>query len=279
LGSIIGFLVLGESIIILLAGLDLSVGAVASFSSVVLAYSMIIFGNSMSVSLVIAFSVVLAILSGAAIGLINGLSVTKLNIPPIIATLGGMWIAMGLAEYIFSGVPTKLEVSSFKLIGRFKVLGVFPLPFLMFMVFAIVSSIILEKTRVGRYVYAVGGSKEAAFLSGLKTDRILITCYTLSGVLSAIGGIFLAAWMIVGDSRGAQGYEFIVITAVVMGGFSLFGGVGNLWDPIIGVFILQTIRKIIPHLRISPFYEEGIVGAILLIAVLINVMSLRRIRS
>ena len=84
--------------------------------------------------------------------------------------------------------------------------------------------------------------------------------------------------MLVGDSRGAQGYEFIAITAVVMGGFSLFGGIGNLWDAIIGVYLLQTMRKMIPHLKISPFYEEGIVGIILLVAVLINVMSVRRNR-
>ena len=84
--------------------------------------------------------------------------------------------------------------------------------------------------------------------------------------------------MIVGDSRAAQGYEFIAITAVVMGGFSLFGGVGNVWDAIIGVYLLQTMRKMIPHLKISPFYEEGIVGIILLLAVLINVMSIKRHR-
>lgn len=278
LGSIIGFLVIGEALIILTGGIDLSVGNVASFSSVVLAWTMLTCKDQLASPLVIALSVFMAILSGACIGFINGISVTKLRIPPLIATLGGMWIAGGLAEYIFSGVPTRLAIRSFKVVGRLKILGLFPLPFLVFFVIALILSVILEKMKIGRYVYAVGGSKEAAYLSGVKTDKVLITCYVLSGVFSAIGGIFLGAWMIVGDSRAAQGYEFIAITAVVMGGFSLFGGVGNVWDAIIGVYLLQTMRKMIPHLRISPFYEEGIVGTILLIAVLLNVMSVKRHR-
>jgi ribose transport system permease protein len=125
-------------------------------------------------------------------------------------------------------------------------------------------------------VYAVGGAPEAAYLSGIKTNRVLMYVYLMSGIFSAIGGIFLAAWMNVGDSRAAMGYEFIAITAVVMGGVSLFGGEGNLWDSVIGIITLQTIRKIIPHLRISTFYEDGIVGIILLIAVLLNVTWRRR---
>lgn len=278
LGSIIGFLVIGEALVVLTGGIDLSVGNVASFSSVVLAWTMLTFKNQLPVPLVIALAVILAIFSGVCVGFINGISVTKLKIPPLIATLGGMWIAGGFAEYIFSGVPTRLAIRSFKVVGRLKILKLFPLPFLVFFVIAIVLFVILERMKVGRYVYAVGGSKEAAYLSGVKTDKVLISCYVLSGVFSAIGGIFLGAWMIVGDSRAAQGYEFIAITAVVMGGFSLFGGVGNVWDAIIGVYLLQTMRKMIPHLKISPFYEEGIVGIILLIAVLINVMSIKRHR-
>lgn len=276
LGSIMGFLVLGEALIILTGGIDLSVGRIASFSGVICAWTMLKFAESLPPSLVIVFAIVFGILGGAFIGLINGLSVAKLNIPPLIATLGGMGIAYGLAEYIFSGIPTKLELESFTEAVRLKIFGIFPLSFILFVIFAIIVSIILRKSRAGRHVYAVGGSKEAAFLSGIKTDRLFIWIYVLSGILSSVGGLLLAGWMRVGDARAGGGYEFIAITAVIMGGFSLFGGVGNIWDAVIGIMTLQTIRKIIPHLMISTFFEDGIVGGILLIAVLIGVMTAKR---
>lgn len=271
LSSIMGFMVIGEALVIITGGIDLSVGNVASFSSVVCAWTMLTFVDKLPVSVVVVLTILFGILCGVFVGFINGFSVAKLKITPLIATLGGFWIAVGLAEYIFSGVPTPLAIKSFSVLGRLKILKIFPLPFIFFSFCSLVVFIILEKMRVGRYVYAVGGSKDAAYLSGIKTERVLIWCYTLSGIFSAIGGIFLAAWMSVGDSRGAMGYEFIAITAVIMGGFSLFGGEGNLWDAVIGIITLQTIRKIIPHLMISTFYEDGIVGAILLIAVLLSV--------
>lgn len=278
LGSIMGFMVLGEVLVILTGGIDLSVGNVASLASVMTAFTMMKLQGSLADPLVLVITVLAALACGAAVGVVNGLAVTRLKIPPLIATLGGFWIAVGFAEYVFSGVPTRLAIPAFRFLGRFKVLNTFPLVFLAFLVFAIVLSLVLARMKAGRYVYAVGGAREAAYLSGINTDGVLMWVYALSGVLSAIGGVFLAAWMNVGDSRGASGYEFIAITAVVMGGFSLFGGEGNLWDAVIGILTLQTIRKIIPHLRISTFYEDGIVGVILLIAVLLSVTSRRKTR-
>jgi len=278
LSSIMGFMVIGEALVIITGGIDLSVGNVASFSSVVCAWTMLSFYEKFPPLIVVILTIIFGIMSGVFVGFINGFSVARLKITPLIATLGGYWIAVGLAEYIFSGVPTPLAIASFSNLGRFKILKIFPLPFLFFILCAILVSVILEKVRMGRYVYAVGGARDAAYLSGIKTERVLMWCYVLSGIFSAIGGILLAAWMSVGDSRGAMGYEFIAITAVVMGGFSLFGGEGNLWDALIGIITLQTIRKIIPHLMISTFYEDGIVGAILLIAVLLSVVKGKRFR-
>ena len=279
LGSIMGFLVLGESLVILTGGIDLSVGRIASFSGVVAAWVMLKFQSVLPQSVIIVLVIVFGILSGAFIGFINGISVAKLNIPPLIATLGGMGIAYGLAEFVFSGIPTRLEIKAFSTAVRLKVLNVFPLSFIIFIIFAIALSIYLWKVKSGKYIYAVGGSQEAAFLSGVKTDKVLIWTYVMSGILSAVGGLLLAGWMRVGDARAGGGYEFIAITAVVMAGFSLFGGVGNIWDAVIGIMTLQTIRKIIPHLRISTFFEEGIVGGILLIAVMISVVSVRRMHT
>ncbi|UCF98184.1 MAG: ABC transporter permease [Spirochaetaceae bacterium] len=276
LGSIMGFMVLGETMVVLTGGIDLSVGNIASFASVMTAWTMITFQNKLPDPVVLVLTVLIGLACGAAVGLINGFAVTRMDIPPLIATLGGFWIAVGFAEFVFSGVPTPLKIQSFRFLGRFKLFGMFPLVFLVFLAFTIVVAVVLTRLRAGRYVYAVGGSREAAYLSGIKTKRVLMFVYLLSGVFSAIGGIFLAAWMNVGDSRGAMGYEFIAITAVVMGGASLFGGQGNLWDSVFGIITLQTIRKIIPHLRISTFYEDGIVGIILLIAVLLNVTGRRR---
>jgi ribose transport system permease protein len=279
LGSIMGFLVLGEAIVILTGGIDLSVGRIASFSGVIAAWTMLKFQGLLPESAIIVLVIIFGILSGALIGFINGFSVAKLGIPPLIATLGGMGIAYGLAEYVFAGIPTNLEVKAFSSAVRLKVLSVFPLSSIIFIIFSITLSIFLWKVKSGRYVYAVGGSQEAAFLSGVKTDKVLIWTYVMSGVFSAVGGLLLAGWMRVGDARAGGGYEFIAITAVVMGGFSLFGGVGNIWDAVIGIMTLQTIRKIIPHLRISTFFEDGIVGGILLIAVMISVVSIKRMHS
>jgi ribose/xylose/arabinose/galactoside ABC-type transport system permease subunit len=279
LGSIMGFLVLGEALVILTGGIDLSVGRIASFSGVIAAWTMLKFHEILPTSAVIFLVIVFGILSGAFIGFINGISVAKLGIPPLIATLGGMGIAYGLAEYVFAGIPTNLEVKAFSSAVRLKVLNIFPLSSVIFIIFAIILSIYLWKVKSGRYIYAVGGSQEAAFLSGVKTDKVLIWTYVMSGVLSAVGGLLLAGWMRVGDARAGGGYEFIAITAVVMAGFSLFGGVGNIWDAVIGIMTLQTIRKIIPHLMISTFFEDGIVGGILLIAVMISVLSIKRMHT
>jgi len=209
-------------------------------------------------------------------GIINGFSVAKLGIPPIIATLGVYSISYGFAEYIFSGEPTYLVINSFSVAVRTKFFGIFPLSSIVFIIFTIIIYLILERTRIGRHLYAIGGSKEAAFLSGVKNVKILMGCYISTGILSAIGGLFLAGWIRVGDARAASGYEFIVITAVIMGGVSLFGGEGNIWDAVLGILILQTIRKIIPRMQISTFYEEGIVGVILLVAVAINIINMQR---
>lgn len=276
MGAMIGFLVLGESIVILSGGIDLSVGNVASFSSVILAWSMMFFSGRTNTILTILLSVLLAILAGGVIGLINGFAVSKMKIQPLIATLGGMWIAGGLSEYIFSGVPTSLAIKNFNIIGRERLFDLLPISTIIFMIFILINYFILVKRKEGRYVYAIGGSKEAAFLSGILVNKVLIYVYILSGILSAVGGIFIAAWMNVGDCRLTEGYEFLAITAVIMGGFSLAGGEGNIINAVIGIYILEIIRRIMPYLGISPFYSDGIIGIILLVAVLINVTKIRK---
>lgn len=276
MGAMIGFLVLGESIVILSGGFDLSVGNVASFSSVILAWSMMFFSARTNIIMTIVLSVLFAILAGCIIGLINGFAVSKMKIQPLIATLGGMWIAGGLSEFVFSGVPKTLVVENFKIIGREKLFDFLPIATIVFIIFVLVAYFILTKRKEGRYLFAIGGSREAAFLSGISVDRILIYIYILSGILSAIGGIFIAAWMNVGDCRATQGYEFIAITAVIMGGFSIFGGEGNIFNAVIGIYILEILRRLIPYLQISPFYSDGIIGIILLIAVVINVTKIKK---
>ncbi|RKX99256.1 MAG: hypothetical protein DRP54_07565, partial [Spirochaetes bacterium] len=156
LSSIMGFLVIGEALVIITGGIDLSVGNVASFSSVICAWTMLTFADKLPTSIVVVITVLFGILCGVFVGFINGFSVAKLKITPLIATLGGFWIAVGLAEYIFSGVPTPLAIKSFSLLGRLKVLKIFPLPFIFFSFCSLLVFIILEKMRIGRYVYAVG---------------------------------------------------------------------------------------------------------------------------
>lgn len=278
MASIIGFLVLGQAIVIISGGIDLSVGGIASLSSVTLAWSMIFFLEKIGLGIIetIILSIILALTSGFFIGIMNGFAVAKLKIQPLIATLGGMWIALGIAEFVFSGVPTRLAIEGFEILGRGKFFNFLPYTTIFFLLLVLINYFILNKRKAGKYVYAVGGSSEAAYLSGIRVNRVLISTYTISGILASIGGIFLSSWLRVGDSRGAQGYEFIAITAVVMAGFSLLGGVGNIVDAVLGVIILEIIRRLIPFLGISPFYGEGVIGLILLIAVTLNLMKYKK---
>ena len=271
LSSILGFIVIGESLVILTKGIDLSVGKIASLSTVVLSAFMIYFQNYFNGPLVIIISVFLTICVAGLMGSFSGIFVTKFKIAPLISTLIVLWLATGFAGYIQKGRPTEIVIESFNIIGKGSVFNIIPYSTIALLIILLVFYFILNKTSLGKYIYAVGGNEYAAYLSGIKTDRIKILVYILAAVLSAIAGLFLAAYTGYGFPRAADGYEFTAITAAVMGGIALAGGKGNIVNTVLAILILELIYKFLFYIGVSPYIHGVIVGLILLITVYFNV--------
>ncbi len=275
--SILGFLVLGETIVIITKGIDLSVGSIASLSTVITAALMKFYGKELNNVLIFALCFAISILAGLGIGTINGFFVSYCKVPPFISTLAGLLIGSGFAFFILRGVPTPLAISSFRTIarGNFLIFPI-PIPFFSLLIFGITFWYLLSRTSWGKYLYAVGGNEYASFLSGIDTKRIMLSAYQVSGVLAAIGGVMLAALSNAGFPRAAEGYEFRAITAAVIGGVSLSGGEGNLFSALLGIFILTTLGKSIIFWQISPFMEGIFIGSVLLGAMYISVKGKKK---
>lgn len=267
MSGITGLLVLGESLVILTKGIDLSIGWIASLSTVVVAAVSVNFNEALNPIPLIIVALFCAMSMGAFLGFINGISVAILKVNPLITTLASMWIAQGLAMIILRGVPTRIPIKEFTNIGRLKIFGTIPVILIIFLIIALIVYSLLKKIRFGRFVYAVGGNEYAAYLSGINVKAIKIIVYTLSGLLASMGGILMAAWTRTGEVGALAGYELTAIAAVVMGGISLTGGEGNIWDGILGAFILVTIRKILIFGGINPWLLGFFTGLLLLLSV------------
>ncbi|MBN1187108.1 MAG: ABC transporter permease [Bacteroidales bacterium] len=270
--AILGFLVIGETLVILTGGIDLSVGNVASMSTVMIAWAMINLESVLPQGLNFAVSIIISLLIAAALGLIIGMFIAYLKIPPLIATLGAMWIAKAIATYPLRGVPTSYPVKSFSILGRFDIAGI-PLTIILLIFVAIIVSYILSKWKIGRRIYATGGNVYASHLSGIKTKSITVGVYVASAVFAAFGGVLLGSYSGTGYPRSAEGYELYAIAAVVMGGVQLNGGEGNLWRTLVGVFILRLLYKIVIFNNVSGYIEGMFVGVIFLASLWLNSKS------
>lgn len=269
MSAVLGFLALGETLVIFTRGFDLSVGNVASMSTVIVAAVMVRLQGTMPDIAVTLIAVLLALAGGLVIGLINGLSVVVMKIPPFIATMGGMWIATGVAFLILRGVPTRLVMGGFRAIGSQRVLF-FSVPFLALILVMLVVHFFISRTSIGTRIYASGGNDYAAHLSGISVRKVRMIVYMLSGIFAAMGGLFLSAYTGSGFPRSAEGYEMLAIASAVIGGVSLFGGAGSIWGALAGATTLQVLDKIIVYKGISPFISQMVIGVILLIAVYIT---------
>lgn len=269
LASILGLLTLGEVLVILTGGIDLSVGNIASLSTMLAAAIMQECGQKMDSGLVIAVAVLACLAAGAVLGALSGLAVTRLSVPPFVATMCVMLIAQGFSHYVLRAVPTKLAISSFQVVGRGTV-WLIPVPLVILLSMCLICHYGLTRFPFGRYIYAVGGNEHAAYLSGISIHQIKMVVYILSGLFAASGGLVLAAWSGTGFPRAAQGYELTSIAGAVIGGVSLLGGKGSLWDAMLGILMLATITKLVAYHNVSPFIEQMLVGAILLVAVVFS---------
>jgi len=260
--SIIGVLAIGEALVIITGGIDLSLGSLVALSSVMYATFMSPYG--------ILFSVVLTILICTFLGSINGFLVAKAKMPPFIVTLGMMLIGRGLATLIAKGDVVYGIKKSFSIIAQGEIGGLFPIPLIILLILAIITHIFLTSTVLGRQIYAVGGSKQSAQLSGVNVEKILFLVYLLAGLFASLSGLIYTARLTAGYCEGAVGFELDAIASAIIGGVSLLGGKGNLFKVIIGAFILTLITNFLNLRGLSPYIQEAIKGVIILGAIYLS---------
>lgn len=269
--SFYAIMAIGMLLVIITGGIDLSVGSVFAFASIISCMAI-------KANFPVVVGVLLGILSGAVFGYINGLCITKLQLPPFIATLGTMSIARGLSYGITGGYPIGSLPDSFKFIGLGTIVGV-PTPIVLMIVLAILFSIFLRKTIIGRWIYAIGGNEEAARISGVKVDHTKQLVYVLCGVMASIAGIATAARLGVGNSTAGLGYEMDAIAAVIIGGASVSGGVGTVIGPVLGAAIMGVLRNGLVLMSVSAYWQQAVLGVVILIAVSFDKMRSDRKKS
>jgi ribose transport system permease protein len=267
--SITAIMAVGMTMVIITGGIDLSVGSIMGLSSLMTA---ILFQHGFPT----IAAVTVGILIGVVAGLINGLLITKVNLPPFIATLGTLSIGRGLIYMITKGFPITPNIpESYSFIGQ-GYLGFVPIPVIAMLVLMIVFSIIMSRTRFGRHVYAIGGNETAAKLSGVKTNLTKIMVYVLSGTISAVAGIILFARLSSAEPASGFGAELEVIAAAAIGGASLAGGYGSIIGAIIGAALIGVISNGIVLLNINTYSQQAITGIVILIAVSIDMWRSKR---
>lgn len=259
-----GFIAFGMTFVILTGGIDLSVGSTLALSS---AFSASLIANQVNP----AIAVFVGLLSGSLLGAINGVLISKGKMAPFIATLATMTIYRGSTLVFTNGNPiTGLGNSFFfSFIGRGYLFGI-PFPVvLMFLVFVLLY-ILLHKTAFGRKTYAIGGNEKAAFIAGVKIDRIKVLIYALSGLMASISGMIITSRLNSAQPNAGQAYEMDAIAAVVLGGTSLSGGRGRILGTLIGALIIGTLNNGLNLLGVSSFYQQIVKGIVIVIAVLLD---------
>ncbi|WP_122647194.1 ABC transporter permease [Enterococcus mediterraneensis] len=259
-----GFIAFGMTFVILTGGIDLSVGSTLALSSALTAGFI---ANGMNV----AVSVLLGLLSGTILGAINGLLISKGNMAPFIATLATMTIYRGATLVYTKGNPiTGLGDSFFfSFIGRGYVLGI-PFPVILLFIMFLVLFVLLHRTAFGRKTYAIGGNEKAAFVAGVKIDKIKILIYSLSGLMASISGMIITSRLNSAQPTAGQAYEMDAIAAVVLGGTSLSGGKGRIFGTLVGALIIGTLNNGLNLLGVSSFYQQIVKGIVIVIAVLLD---------
>ena len=258
--AVVAVIAIGMTLVIITAGIDLSVGSVAALSGVMGVTLMVSFG------LPVPLGILGGILVGAIAGLVNGLLVAFAGLNPFIATLGMLSVARGLTYISTGAVAVFGAPDSFRLLGQ-GVLGPIPIPILVIVVVAIAGYVVLSRTRLGRYAYAMGSNLEAARLSGIPIKRYLTTVYVIAGALAGLGGMIAASRVNSGQPNYGLGLELDVIAAAVIGGASLFGGQGTVLRTLIGAFLIALIRNGAVLLNVDVFYQSVIIGVVIWIAV------------
>jgi ribose transport system permease protein len=266
----------GMTMIILTAGIDLSVGSVLALCGAVTA-GLLKNGLSFhSMNLFIGFTILGAILAGiflgALLGFFNGLVITKFKVPAFVATLAMLTIARGLTMLYTNGFPISSFGASFTFIGAGWLFGL-PVPVWIAALIVAIAIIVTKKIKLGRYIFAIGGNENAAKLSGININKVKIIVYTIAGALAAIGGIIVTARLDSAQPNAGTSYELDAIAAVVIGGTSLSGGRGSIWGTVLGALIIGVLNNGLVLLDVSPFWQQVVKGGVILLAVVIDKMN------
>lgn len=267
--SAIGIVSIGETIVILSGGIDLSVGAIVTMAACMTTGFM---AGKNGVTLAV---VLLVLITGLVVGFLNGIIITKRRVEPFIITLGMSTVVQGIVLYFTQGSPVGQIAPNLSFLGN-GYLWVIPVPVIVFALVFAIFLVVLKRTVFGRYVYSIGGNAEAARLSGIKVDRIKVYVYMLAGITSAIAGIVLASRVSVGDPYMGRGYELDAIAAAVIGGTSLAGGIGGLGGTVAGVLIITIMNNLLNLLNVSPFIQQFVKGLIIIAAVIFQKRSSKK---
>ena len=271
--SVIAMLGIGLTVVIISTGIDLSVGSILACAAVVstsLAQeptAAVVKYPGLDLPVIVAIIAGLAV--GAGLGMVTGGVIAGFRSAPFIATLGMMTSARGLALIYSDGRPISKLDPGFNFIGQGDILGV-PVPIILLIIVAVVAHIMLGSTRFGRYVYAIGGNEQAARVSGINLGIVKVGIYTFSGLLAGLGGMVLAARIGSGNPTLGTGIELDAITASIIGGTSFAGGVGTVWGAVVGAMIIGSLNTGLDLLNVSPFMQQVVKGAIIVIAIIID---------
>ncbi len=262
-------LAFGMTFVIITGGIDLSVGSILAVSGVFAA-------GFMKNGMPIFPSCIIGILLAGLLGFINGLTISKFKVPPFVITLAMMTIGRGIAYVYTDGRPIVDLNENFLVLGRGRFLDLIPWPIIVMLLVMGATALLLNKTKYGRYVYALGGNEEAARVSGININKIKTIVYTVNGLLAGLAGVVLASRINSGQPQAGVSYELDAIAAVVIGGTSLSGGVGTIQGTLLGALIIGVINNSLNLLGVNQYYQMIVKGLVIALAVIVDVVSAKK---
>lgn len=263
----------GMTLVVLMAGIDLSVGSVLALCGAITAGLFKMGIELPSQNLYIGFTLLGAslagVLTGALLGFFNGFVITRFKVPSFVATLAMLTVARGLTMLWTKGFPISGLGEQFAYMGTGWFLGV-PVPVWISAAVVALAVFLSDKTKLGRYIYAIGGNENASLLSGININKVKIIVYTIAGALAAVGGLMVTSRLDSAQPNAGTGYELDSIAAVVIGGTSLSGGKGSIWGTVLGAIIIGVLNNGLVLLNVSPFWQQVVKGFVILLAVIID---------
>jgi len=271
--TIMAILSVGMTFVLLTGGIELSMGSVVSLSVVTLSIYVIKFHWG------IWPAMIAVVLASTLLGLVDGLIIAKIKVPALIITLGMQIFLYGFTYSICGGLPVYGVPNSLKWVGQTYILGYIPVSALLMVIIVAIGAFLLEKTYLGRYLFAIGSNETATNLSGINTDFVRVMAYTLCGFLSGVAGIIMLGRIGSGQPSAGEGYEMDVLTGCVLGGVSLTGGKGNLLKAFCGVLVIGILSNGMSMVGLNTFMQKMVKGLVLMIAVILDSLQYIRVKK